>query len=352
MSKTKEFAEAAARAVARPVASAANMIVNPVETIEGLPGGVTRLFDRIELAGESIAAAATAPSQSGEQTGRRRHAARGQHHGGRARLREGAAGPRQEPRRRSLHHEPGAVQEAHRHGLGGLLRPLRHPGRHVRVRAGLDGDVGGDHHEQHVYDTPPGDLVNAAQAIFAATGASDAQVQALIKNPQYSLSMLTALARGIRRLQGVTGFPRWSTSPPRRRRRTRPASWPAREHAGPLPREHAAHRAGDRAGPHRRRARSAARCVVPAPVDYVAWTQRAARFAQRDDLRAPKRMAWALRPDVAARASSSTAGWSSTRAPPSRRSGSPERPDRRGGAARPGRCSPRWPCSSRRSAAR
>jgi hypothetical protein len=32
--------------------------------------------------------------------------------------------------------------------------------------------------------------------------------------------------------------------------------------------------------------------LVPAPVDYVAWTQRSARFAQRDDLKAPQRTAW------------------------------------------------------------
>src|SRR5678815_5985960 len=43
------------------------MIVHPVETVEGLPGGVSRLFDRIKLGGESIAAAATASGQSGEQ---------------------------------------------------------------------------------------------------------------------------------------------------------------------------------------------------------------------------------------------------------------------------------------------
>src|SRR5262249_45390195 len=29
--------------------------------------------------------------------------------------------------------------------------------------------------------------------------------------------------------------------------------------------------------------------VVPAPVDYVSWTQRVARFANRDDLKAPER---------------------------------------------------------------
>ena len=32
--------------------------------------------------------------------------------------------------------------------------------------------------------------------------------------------------------------------------------------------------------------------VVPAPVDYVAWTQRAAGFAGREDLKAPTRSAW------------------------------------------------------------
>jgi hypothetical protein len=31
---------------------------------------------------------------------------------------------------------------------------------------------------------------------------------------------------------------------------------------------------------------------VPAPVDYVSWTERVSRFAQRDDLTAPKRSVW------------------------------------------------------------
>jgi hypothetical protein len=47
MSKTKEFAEAAAKAVARPVTSTVNMLVHPVETVTGLPDGVARLFGRI-----------------------------------------------------------------------------------------------------------------------------------------------------------------------------------------------------------------------------------------------------------------------------------------------------------------
>src|SRR5215467_7333121 len=40
LSKTKEFADAAGRAIARPVTSTVNMIVHPVDTITGFPDGV------------------------------------------------------------------------------------------------------------------------------------------------------------------------------------------------------------------------------------------------------------------------------------------------------------------------
>ena len=46
MSKTKEFAEAAAKAVARPVASAANMIVNPVEACHASSTGSSWVASR------------------------------------------------------------------------------------------------------------------------------------------------------------------------------------------------------------------------------------------------------------------------------------------------------------------
>ena len=64
LSKTKEFAEAAGRAIVRPVTSAVNMLVHPVETIEGFPDGVGRLFGRIDLGFKRVAEAATAPDQS------------------------------------------------------------------------------------------------------------------------------------------------------------------------------------------------------------------------------------------------------------------------------------------------
>jgi len=65
LSNTKEFAEAAGKAIARPVTSTVNMIVHPVETITGFPDGVARLFDRVKLGSERVYQAATAPDQSG-----------------------------------------------------------------------------------------------------------------------------------------------------------------------------------------------------------------------------------------------------------------------------------------------
>ena len=59
-----------------------------------------------------------------------------------------------------------------------------------------------------VYDTPPADLINAAQAIFAQTGASDAQSAGARQEFPVHLSVLTAIALGIQRLQGVNGLPR------------------------------------------------------------------------------------------------------------------------------------------------
>jgi hypothetical protein len=51
--------------------------------------------------------------------------------------------------------------------------------------------------------------------------------------------------------------------------------------------------------------------VVPAPVDYVAWTQRVAEFARRADLKASQRSMW-LTGQLSSRARHefTTAGWS------------------------------------------
>jgi hypothetical protein len=64
MSKSDLFLQAAANAVARPVESMAHLLQNPVQTAQGLSGGVDRFFDRVQLGVQSLAGAISAPAPS------------------------------------------------------------------------------------------------------------------------------------------------------------------------------------------------------------------------------------------------------------------------------------------------
>jgi len=143
-----------------------------------------------------------------------------------------------------------------------------------------------------VYDTPQGDLINKDQAIFAETGASEAQVQALMKNKQYSLSVLTALAQGLQRLQGVNGlasivdFAAAAKTQDETRFVAGSVNILARYHESVAPIA-----VTTAPGPIIGRTTNGT-LVIPAAVDYVAWTERVGRMAQRDDFKAPDRTTW------------------------------------------------------------
>jgi hypothetical protein len=57
-SKTDVFLSGAARAAERPVQAVVNIVTNPVGTVESLPGGISRFFDRVEMGGKAIEQAA------------------------------------------------------------------------------------------------------------------------------------------------------------------------------------------------------------------------------------------------------------------------------------------------------
>src|SRR5437870_9009247 len=143
-----------------------------------------------------------------------------------------------------------------------------------------------------VYDTPQGDLINKDQAIFAETGASEAQVQALMKNKQYSLSVLTALAQGLQRLQGVNGlasvvdFAAAAKTQDETRFVAGSVNILARYHESVAPIA-----VTTAPGPIIGRTTNGT-LVIPAAVDYVAWTERVGRMAPRDDFKAPDRTTW------------------------------------------------------------
>ena len=205
LSHGREFAAALGRAAVRPATAAVNMVTRPVETVTGLPGGVTRLFGRIGLAGSRVAQAATAPGQGGGE-----RAAEASRRVGTATIT--ALGFEKERRRLAerLGVDPYTTNPVLSERLTDVAW-VAFSGRFAISAASLIlvpysmAMTATSATNRAIYDTPAADLVNRATAIFAKTGASRAQVQALVQNQQYSLSVLTALAMGLERLKGLPG---------------------------------------------------------------------------------------------------------------------------------------------------
>jgi hypothetical protein len=69
MSNTDVFAKALATSAVRPVTAATNMVMHPMDTVTGLPGGIGDLFGRVSLGAETIASSASNSFGSGKAAG-------------------------------------------------------------------------------------------------------------------------------------------------------------------------------------------------------------------------------------------------------------------------------------------
>ncbi len=292
LSKTKEFAEAAGKAIARPVTSTVNMIVHPVDTVTGIPDGVARLFGRIKLGGEKVYQAASASGQSGgertEEASKRVGMATINALGFDKERRDLAKSLGVDPYTTNLVLSEKLTDTAWVAFSGrfmiqtatSILVPYSMAMSAMTIT------------NSTVYDTPPGDLVNNATVIFGETGASPAQVQALVQNPQYSLSVLTAVAMGLQRLQGVPGrdavviFAAAAQTQDETRFVAGAVNMLARYHEGVAPIAQVS-----APGPILGRTAAGA-LVVPMPVDYVSWIERLGTAANRPDLQAPEKVAF------------------------------------------------------------
>jgi hypothetical protein len=292
MSKSKTFLEAAGRSVARPVTSTASMLAHPAETVKGIPGGAARMWDRAKLGGAAVVEAASGPAKSGTEKASDVTERVGS-------ITVDVLGFEKE--RRDLAKGLGVDPYTTNPVLSQKLTDMAWVAFSGRFAIQTATAVVVPYSmamssvtitNTAVYDTPPGDLVNNAVAIFKGTGAGEAQISALVKNRQYSLSVLTALATGVQRLRGVQGLPSLvgfaaaARTEDEARFVAAAVNMLARYHesVSPLasvvaPGPIAGHTAGGT-------------MVVPAPVDYVAWTERSGRVAQREDLKAVKRVAW------------------------------------------------------------
>jgi hypothetical protein len=292
VSKTREFVAAAGRAAVRPVTAAVSMARRPVQTVTGIPGGAARLFGRIGLAGTRVTQAATAPGQSGVE-----RTAETSRRVGQATIT--ALGFEQE--RRGLAERLGVDPYTTNAVLSERLTDVAwvaFSGRFVISAATAilvpysAAMAGVSVTNRAIWDTPAADLVNNARAVFGGTEASSDQVRALMENPYYSLSVLTALATGITRLQGVTGrdavvvFAAAAQSEDEANFVTSAVNMLARYHesVAPLARLSAP-------GPLLGHTASGA-LVLPAPVDYVSWIEALGRDVARPELQAAEKVAF------------------------------------------------------------
>ena len=291
-SQTDVFLQAAGNAAAKPVDAVVSLVTDPEKTLQGIPSGISRFFDRVELGAQRVAQAASDPTKTEQQ--RTQEAA----------SRIGSAtitalGFEQVRRQlaKGLAVDPYTTNPVLSKKLTDTAW-VAFSGRlgvDLLVSAFVPGSTaisGLSFTHDLVYDTPEADLIVLDRQKMLAMGASDAQAQALLNNRWFSLSVLTALVTELERLGGVGGRPyvlelaATVTKEEEARFLAVAVHVLARLHVSGTPIRRVITR-GTVVGITADNA-----VVVPAPVDYMSWTERVGAFAARSDLRAARRGIW------------------------------------------------------------
>lgn len=286
--KTETFLQALGATAARPLQAAAQIVQHPVETAKGLPSGVGRFFDRVESGAKRLADAATDPTLPADERtqalAKMGGAAAADALGYEKELRDlakrlGVDPYTTNPVLADKLHEMAWVAFAGRVGLNTLIA-VTVPASVAITGTRMTHDI--------VYDTPRGDLVVRNEERLHAMGVDEESIRALQRAPGFTLSVQTALVEALGRLPGAAGRPdvvalaATAETHDQALFLERAVAMLAASHAEAPVAQLVAR--GTVVG---RMADGA--IVVPAPLDYVAWTERVARFAEREDLAAPRR---------------------------------------------------------------
>jgi hypothetical protein len=286
-SKTQVFAQSLAENAARPVQAAGQMVMNPVETIQGIPAGVGRFFGRVGLGAQKIGQAATQPENDGQGLEAAGQATRD------------AFGYEQERRglAKKLNVDPYTTNPVLSKQLDDFATTAFQA--HVAVTTSMSVFIPGSMAitatrvvAQWVWDTPKADLIVKNQQSLQALGVSDAQIKAFTSNPVFPLSVQTAFVASLGKLPGVSGraqalaLASTAQSEVQARFLTNSVGMLARYHQTQTPIARLLVRKAiigqDRKGV----------IVAQAPVDYVSWIQDVSYFANRPDLRSRRRTLW------------------------------------------------------------
>jgi hypothetical protein len=292
-SKTKVFAQSVAKNAARPVAAAGQMIMHPVDTVQGLPAGVGRFFGRVGLGAQKLKEAATEPEESSASEKAGEVASRG------LQTTRDVFGYEQERRElaHKLHVDPYTTNPILSKQLDEIaLTAFR---AHVGVTTTMSVFIPGSMAitatrvvSQWVWDTPRADLIVMNRKKMEDLTVPEPSIKAFMRNQAFPLSVQTAFVEDLTRLSGVQGttdmvaLVSTAQSEDQARFLADCLDMLANYHQKQTPLIKIIARGTVIGRDH------GGVLIVPAEVDYVSWTKRVAYFANRSDLGSPKRSVW------------------------------------------------------------
>jgi hypothetical protein len=292
-SKAGVFAKSVATNAVRPVVAAGQMILNPVETVKGLPGGVSRFFGRVGLGAQRVAEAATEPEDASASD---KTAEVGKRVGQTTRDVFGYEQERRELAQR-LKVDPYTTNPILTEQLDDIaLTAFRaHVGVTTTMSVLIPGSIaitGTRIVSTWVWDTPKADLIVMNQNKLKELGIPQETIESFMRNPAFPLSVQTAFVEDLTHVRDVPGATQVvalaSTAQSEDQARFLADALDMLTHYDqaqtPLTSIVAKGTifGRDRAGV----------LIVPVEVDYVVWTPRTAYFANRSDLTGQKRAIW------------------------------------------------------------
>ena len=287
ISETGVFAKALASSAERPVTDAANMVMHPMDTVTGLPSGVGQLFSRVSLGAKEITSTASNSFGSGQAAGE----------AGNATLTALGYDQVRRDLARKLHVDPYTSDPILTKKLNKVAwvmfsarmtvdtAMMAVPGSMIITSVEFTDDL--------VYQTPKADLILLVQKRLKNIGLSQQEIVAFSSNTAIPLSLQVSAVKDLEALGQVPGrraaavalgnvmteyqarflvtslhmLDQWSQQKSPITRIRVPGVLVARDQNGTV--------------------------IMPAPVDYVSWTQRIAGFATDPELLAMQnRVLW------------------------------------------------------------
>ena len=284
-SKSQVFAQALAANAAVPIQAAGQMVMHPVDTLQGLPAGVGRFFGRVGLGAEKIEQAASSPEGNTAATV--------------GQTTRDVFGYEQE--RRKLAQKMGVDPYTTNPVLSKQLDDFALTAfrAHVAVTTSMSVFIPGSIAitgtrivSQWVWDKPKADLILANQQGLQSLGVPQSTIDAMTRNRTFPLSVQTAFVANLGQLSGIPGSVEAAALAS-----TAQSEVQARfltDCVGMLARY-----SHTRAPISRLLVRRAiigqdinGAIVAEAPVDYASWIQLVSDFANRADLKNKQKNLW------------------------------------------------------------